>query len=140
MDKVIHGGDIYRNEIKADYSVNINPLGMPERIQAALTNAVNLCNAYPDIHATELVKAISRHHEVAADTIVCGSGASELFMAVMHAIRPKHVMIPVPSFYGYERAARAVDAKILFYELQEENDFCLTDAFLKALTASLHIS
>ena len=139
MEDVIHGGDIYRNQITADYSVNINPLGIPERIRTALTDAVNLCHAYPDIHATELITDISRSNGADTDTIVCGNGASELFVAVMHAIRPKRVLIPIPSFYGYERSARAVDAVTFFYELQEECNFCLTDTFLKVLTENLDV-
>lgn len=27
----IHGGDIYRNQVSLDFSVNINPFGMPQR-------------------------------------------------------------------------------------------------------------
>ena len=31
-----HGGDVYRNgNIRYDYSININPLGMPDFIKAA---------------------------------------------------------------------------------------------------------
>ena len=28
-----HGGDIYNNEVKLDFSVNINPLGMPDTVE-----------------------------------------------------------------------------------------------------------
>ena len=28
----IHGGDIYTNDIDIDFSVNINPLGIPETV------------------------------------------------------------------------------------------------------------
>ena len=38
-----HGGDIYRNPVKLDFSVNINPLGIPERVREALTQAVSEC-------------------------------------------------------------------------------------------------
>ncbi len=31
MRPVIHGGDIYQNEIELDFSVNINPFGIPEK-------------------------------------------------------------------------------------------------------------
>ena len=32
----IHGGDIYRNQVSLDFSVNINPFGMPQRVREAL--------------------------------------------------------------------------------------------------------
>ena len=35
-----HGGDIYRNQIRLDFSVNTNPLGMPDSVREALHQAV----------------------------------------------------------------------------------------------------
>ena len=55
-----HGGDIYRNPVKFDFSVNINPLGIPERVREALTQAVSECTHYPDMEAEELLQAIGR--------------------------------------------------------------------------------
>ncbi len=34
--KGIHGGDIYSNDVKLDFSVNVNPLGIPEAVKTAL--------------------------------------------------------------------------------------------------------
>lgn len=48
--KAIHGGDVYTNQIEYDFSVNINPLGVPEEVKAALHDAVNDCSNYPDIN------------------------------------------------------------------------------------------
>ena len=41
--KGIHGGDIYRNRVDMDFSVNGNPLGMPETVADALRRAVGRC-------------------------------------------------------------------------------------------------
>ena len=38
--KGLHGGDIYRNHVEIDFSVNVNPLGIPEAVEAALYEAV----------------------------------------------------------------------------------------------------
>ena len=39
-----HGGDIYRNQVDIDYSVNTNPLGPPERVLEVLrTQAGQIC-------------------------------------------------------------------------------------------------
>ena len=40
MRPVIHGGDIYQNEIELDFSVNINPFGIPEKVN--LWNSVSI--------------------------------------------------------------------------------------------------
>ena len=40
----IHGGDIYTNKVQLDFSVNINPLGIPKEVQQALKRAVGFSN------------------------------------------------------------------------------------------------
>lgn len=54
-----HGGDIYRNQIRLDFSVNTNPLGMPDSVREALHQAVEEAEHYPDIHAQELANAVA---------------------------------------------------------------------------------
>ena len=51
--QTIHGGDIYRNRIQIDFSVNINPLGIPEEVKGALHQAVDVCMQYPDMEAEQ---------------------------------------------------------------------------------------
>ena len=36
MKYPVHGGDIYRNKIRMDFSVNINPLGVDAKIKNRL--------------------------------------------------------------------------------------------------------
>ena len=50
-----HGGDIYRNQIRLDFSVNTNPLGMPDGVEAALHEAVSSVQEYPDMEALALI-------------------------------------------------------------------------------------
>lgn len=137
--KAIHGGDIYRNDAKIDFSVSINPLGMPEEVEAAIYGAVKDCGKYPDISAEKLGDAVSAMLGVPKETLLFGNGASELFMAVVHALRPKKTVIPVPSFYGYEYAARAAGEEIIYYETKKEDGFCLQEDFLQALTRDVDI-
>ena len=35
--KSIHGGDIYNNKVNMDFSVNINPLGIPHSVKEAMS-------------------------------------------------------------------------------------------------------
>lgn len=120
---MIHGGDIYRNQVSLDFSVNVNPLGVPESVQNALHDAVDLCGVYPDIQAEQLRDAVSIGLQIPKEYLLFGNGASELFMAVVHAIRPSQIVIPVPSFYGYEHAAKAVTEHVRYYKMQEEDGF-----------------
>lgn len=132
--KNIHGGDIYRNRIRLDFSVNVNPFGVPESVKHALEKAAGECCHYPDIEAERLKEAVSEKYGILKDRIIFGNGASELFMGIVHALRPEKVLIPVPSFYGYEYAARAVKNEIRWFVLKEEEDFFLREDFLDVLT------
>ena len=141
MQQNIHGGDIYSRQIRLDFSVNGNPLGMPEAAAQALREAIQHVGEYPDITATALTEAVSRMlsgecgRKIPKEYLLSGNGASELFLAVVHALRPEQVVIPVPSFYGYEYAAEAAGSHIKYVYLPEESAFCPGQELMQALTA-----
>lgn len=134
-----HGGDIYRNQIRQDFSVNTNPLGMPDPVKEALHQAVEEAENYPDIRAQALSAAVTEQLQVRKEQLVFGNGASELFHAVLHAIKPSKILIPVPSFLGYEEAAKAIDCEVIFYEMKKEENFCLTDRILDVLDENISL-
>ncbi len=128
MEKTgIHGGDIYRNRVCLDFSVNGNPYGIPAGVREAISGSADLCEHYPDIRSEALREAIGSFYGLSPEKILCGNGASELLMAVVHAVRPEKTVIPVPSFYGYERAACASGGEIVYFPMAEEHNFSLTD-------------
>lgn len=127
---MVHGGDIYRNQVELDFSVNINPLGIPAGIKEALRTAVKDCIRYPDLRSEELKKKLEESTGIDRMDILCGSGASELFLAIMHAVRPDRTIIPVPSFWGYEHAARAAECRICHVQMRPEDGFCLREELL----------
>ncbi|WP_040950374.1 pyridoxal phosphate-dependent aminotransferase [Gorillibacterium massiliense] len=131
---MIHGGDIYRNKVSIDFSVNVNPLGMPASVKRALFEAVEQCEAYPDIKAEKLAQELSRMIGVSKETILLGNGASELFMAIGRALAPKRIVIPVPSFFGYEKTAISTGAEIFYYEMKENKGYQLDEGILDHLT------
>ena len=130
--RALHGGDVYRNEVELDFSVNINPLGIPPRVQESLHAAVLECTQYPDLEGAALKDALGTRLGVEAAEIVCGNGASELFVALAHALQPKRAVLPVPSFLGYEKALQGAGCRIAYYFMRKENGFCL-DQEIKAL-------
>lgn len=136
MDAV-HGGDIYRNHVRIDFSVNINPLGVPKGVEDALYRAVGHCREYPDMTCEALKKAVGAMRAVREDCLLFGNGASELFMAAVHAIKPQKILLPVPSFYGYEHAARAAGAEIRYFPLREEEGFALPERLKDALNSGI---
>lgn len=133
IEKYVHGGDIYRNQVDLDFSVNINPFGIPTGVKQALIKAVEDCVRYPDEMVEDLRMAMAEKLGIEADSLLFGNGASELFVAIVHAIKPKTVLIPVPSFSGYQKAAACEDCEIRYYYMKKEDQFLLTDKFCHEL-------
>lgn len=135
----IHGGDIYRNHIAIDFSINVNPLGVPKAVKTALHQAVEYCGRYPDIKAERLKMTVSNMLTVPEEYLLFGNGASELFMAIVHGIKPKKIVIPVPSFYGYEYAGLAAESEIIYYEMNQRDHFSIGDDFNSILTEEIDL-
>lgn len=137
--KGIHGGDIYRNHVYIDFSVNINPLGIPDEVEAVLHKAVKRCSQYPDIVSERLKKAVSSALTVNEEYMLFGNGASELFLGIVHAVSPRKIIIPIPSFYGYEYASEAAGSDIVYYPLKGYLSYLPDDGLLELLTEEIDI-
>lgn len=129
----IHGGDIYRNTVELDFSVNGNPCGMPAGVKEALHQAVEQCVHYPDPDVEGLREKLAESLRVAGQQILVGNGASELFPAIVRAVAPRRTVIPVPSFGGYTYAVSAWSGDTFYVPLCEDNGFTLTEEILPVL-------
>lgn len=123
MKYEMHGGDIYTNPVELDFSVNVNPLGMPESVKQAIAAGTAADETYPDLFCRNLISALAEKEQTAQSHIICGNGASELIMAAVRAIRPRRCAIAAPTFSGYERAVRSVGAEAEYYQLSEDSEF-----------------
>lgn len=128
-----HGGNIHRlrrnQQVSAqpflDFSANINPLGLPESVIFALRTALPDIVHYPDPEGYALKTQIAASYALEYARLVLGNGAVELLYVLCHTLRPKNVLIPVPAFSEYERAARSSKARIHYLFLEKENGFAL---------------
>ena len=93
-----HGGNIYDEAINYDFSVNTNPLGMPEDVKEKLKeNLGDICEVYPEETCYELRNSISLKENISEHQIICGNGASELIYGLVRAIIPDYrVLFPYP--------------------------------------------
>lgn len=131
---MIHGGEIYGTDrISYDFSVNLNPLGIPENVYRKLGELREELMEYPDQECRQLRHALSVCMEVKEDQILCGNGASELIEAAVRALGGRRILVTAPSFSGYRHAAQGAGAELLYHELRREEDFALTDRFLQDL-------
>ena len=130
----VHGGDIYRNQISLDFSVNVNPLGTPEPVKAAVKDASENLDLYPDPFCEKLRNRLALALHIDPDWILCGNGAAELIYQFVSALKPKKTLLPVPSFSDYEAALTAADREPDFYPLLREEGFLLKERILPAIT------
>lgn len=138
MQKFEHGGNVYaareNGEAWLDFSANVNPLGLSPAVYQSISLGIGEIVHYPDPKAAELKEAIEDCYNVPSYELVLGNGASELFYLFLQTIRPRNVLLPVPSFSEYERAALAARAKVNYFELSPEDDFRIDwEAFMGAL-------
>lgn len=136
MEKFEHGGQIYNAEGLAekffDFSANINPLGLSEKILRTLQENLSGIKNYPDAQARELTNAISRRYKVQSENLILLNGAAEFFYLYLQVERPRKVIIPMPSFSEYERAARSANCEVEFFFTKAEENFILdTEKLLK---------
>lgn len=118
-----HGGDVYRNKVQYDFSVNINPLGMPEKSIEAGKRAVELSQSYPDHMGEKLCAKLSEKEGCNAENIILGNGAAELIYALCQSVRPGRAIIPAPTFTEYENAVRASGGEVVRIYANEDKGF-----------------
>lgn len=126
-----HGGDIFKfsPEIRdefLDFSININPLGLSPQGEAALKTCwKNETLRYPDTRWRDLTRAIGEQYRVEPDMILIGNGATELMYALLRAMRPGRVLIPVPSFSEYKLSAESIGAEIRTFPTDSAKGFVI---------------
>lgn len=137
MEK-IHGGDIYSyNREMIDFSANISPLGMPQKIKEHVADTILSAEKYPDVNYKRLRDALAKIENVDCDRIICGNGAAELIFNIVLALTPKKVLLVSPTFAEYEKAVDTLDCEKLFYPLKEKNNFEINEDFLDFIDESL---
>ncbi len=135
----VHGGDIYHNRITLDFSVNVNPLGMPEQVKNAVINTADHLDKYPDPYCGPLREKLARTLHTDPDWILCGNGAAELIYQLIGALQPERTLLPVPSFADYETALKAEGHEPVHYELKREEGFLITDQILPSITEDVSL-
>lgn len=114
-----HGGDVYRNPIEYDFSINVNPLGMPLASIQAAHEGVVLTGRYPDYKAEQLCHAIAKAKQIPADRIIPGNGAAELLYVLGQTIPGKALTI-APTFTGYAEAVAAGGGELTYASDEQE--------------------
>ena len=119
-DKERHGGDVYRRHISMDFSICLNPLGMPRSVIEAAQAGAAVSGRYPDPECLALREKLAvwltgrTGETVEPDMILPGNGAAELIYALCAAVRPREVLVLRPGFTEYARAAQIGGSRVRF--------------------------
>lgn len=119
-----HGGDVYGNPgVRLDFSVNTNPLGMPEGAKRALEEGVEGFARYPDPRCRALASALAARHGVEEGMLAFGSGAADLIFRLCAMLRPKKALVLAPTFSEYGRAVALFGGLAVEHRLAEAEGF-----------------
>lgn len=130
MDRVLHGGDVYRHKDVIDFSANLNPLGMPPAARQALIEYVDEFSHYPDPDCVALTEAIAAFEGIDTDKVVVTAGATDAFERIAQVLKPRRALVVAPSYAGYEEALRHVGTHVVRHKLSSREGFRLTDKIL----------
>lgn len=136
-----HGGNVLEMALKTglnpadiiDFSANINPLGMPASLKAAIIEHLTSAECYPDVEYRQLHATLARAHQCLPENVMAGNGATELIYAIVHQLRPRTALLLTPGFAEYRRALRRVNCQIQDYPLDESSGFQPDERLLLAL-------
>ena len=147
MSKAVHGGNIEElsrkfnldKEKLIDFSANINPIGINEKVKEAIIEALGKVEKYPDITYYNLKSAISNFEGIDYNNLVLGNGAAEIIFNLVRAVNPKKVLIPAPTFSEYEEASLSINSIIEYYYLKEEKNWNIDEEILDLINEDIDI-
>ena len=143
--ELIHGGDIYSCKTEdgrypLDFSSNPNPFGVPKAAKAAIADAAETADRYPDPLCRELRKAIAAHETIDEQNIFCSNGAADIIFRLVQVKKPKRAIVTAPSFAEYELALKTVGCEITRSFTYPQNDFDITEDILNQLDSGIDIA
>lgn len=132
MTHTAHGGDI-RSYVErfgrepVDFSASTNPLGLSPGARAAIIDALDVADRYPDPLCRGLRDALAAHEHVGPQHIVCGNGASDVLWRTVGALAPTRALVLAPTFSEYEEALSSCGCSVDFHVLHEANGYRADD-------------
>lgn len=100
-----HGGYYGEGDI-IDYSININPFGVSEKLKSRLFDEIENLEKYPEINGDSMLEKLSARLNINKDGIIIGNGATELIYLFSRAICSdgKKTVVLEPTFSEYKKS------------------------------------
>ncbi len=106
--ETVHGGDIYRNPSVTDYSVNSNPLGVPEAVRKSVQESADRIMYYPDVRCDRLRESISDFERIEKEKDTLRQWCCRAFFCCRNGSETEKSTGDGTSFFQYERALGTV--------------------------------
>ncbi|HEL1612527.1 TPA: threonine-phosphate decarboxylase [Streptococcus suis] len=124
--KVEHGGNMnqlasdfgFRPEDCLDFSANINPLGLSEKVKSKIIETLDSLVHYPDVTYSQSKAALAEYHSCPTQQILLSNGAVEIFYELARYVKPKKILLLSPTFMEYEKAFKQVGSDIIYHVLE----------------------
>ncbi len=135
-DERIHGGS--NKDIGIDFSVSVNPLGMPEGCLDAVVRSFDAIGGYPETDNDDLIDALSVM--CGGNGVILGNGSCELIYALCHYMSNKYpdyeALVMAPTFTEYEYAVKASGGRVRVIRTEVEQDFRVTKDIVSKLISN----
>lgn len=119
-----HGGYFGENkENIIDFSININPLGVSDKVLNKINKLLNEVISYPEISTNSYIEILASELNIKKHEVIIGNGAIGLLYLFSNALKPNKVMIVNPTFNEYNRAFSLCGSEIINYKVHDFNDF-----------------
>lgn len=107
-----------------DFSVNTNPLGVPQQLVDALEACydVGVFSGYPDYEYAELREAISSFYSVDSESVLPTNGASEGLNLAIASMRPRSLVVVAPSYGDYDLLCKGLGAACVYALMRDLGD------------------
>ncbi|MDH5375764.1 MAG: threonine-phosphate decarboxylase CobD [Candidatus Bathyarchaeota archaeon] len=135
LNPCFHGGNIWEISEKfkiplnqvIDFSVPINPLGVPKKVLQSIRQHLSLIKNYPDPNHEWLLETLSNYLGVKSNNIIVGNGSTELIylFAEVFVESGYEAVIPIPTFGEYKMATMRVGGRPLFLRCNPAKNFRL---------------
>lgn len=108
-----------------DFSENVNPFQLPEKVIKTWPALLEKVMAYPDPYGEPFLSAAAKFHRINPSHLFIGNGAAEILALLAERYRGKTAIIVHPTFSEYEATLHAKNVKIRRILMKEATDFQL---------------
>lgn len=128
-----HGGNIYAlaEQLKCDLaeivdmSSNINPLGMPPGMLAAVKTGLDAIGVLPEVDGRAMIESLADLLELNPDRILAGNGTTQFIYNTCPALESRKVLIVGPTYADYTDACRMYGIEPSYYLLDAAKQFAM---------------